>query len=161
MTTTDTITADTTGNILSIITPQQALLVVALLTALSVAAAALNYRSNKDAAHAGVFFAHVQVWQMSTVMNMLFWYILGSSTDAISAAVLPALFFCADLAKVIVPRMADYPHSWGDTCRGEFPAAVEHRGNHWLWLTVRPTKCQQHLGQPACPTTNPSQHQGR
>jgi hypothetical protein len=113
MTTTDTITADTTGNILSIITPQQALLVVALLTALSVAAAALNYRSNKDAAHAGVFFAHVQVWQMSTVMNMLFWYILGSSTDAISAAVLPALFFCADLAKVIVPRMADYPHSWG------------------------------------------------
>jgi hypothetical protein len=102
-----------TNNLLSAITPTQVLLVVALLTALSVAAAGLNYRSNKDAAHAGVFFAHVQVWQMSTIMNMLFWYLLGAGTDAISAAVLPALFFCADLAKVIVPRMAGYAQSWG------------------------------------------------
>ncbi|MDD5392852.1 MAG: hypothetical protein PHE17_07510 [Thiothrix sp.] len=102
-----------TNNLLSAITPAQVLLVVALLTALSVAAAGLNYRSNKDAAHAGIFFAHVQVWQMSTIMNMLFWYLLGAGTDAISAAVLPALFFCADLAKVIVPRTAGYAQSWG------------------------------------------------
>ncbi|MDD5395455.1 MAG: hypothetical protein PHE17_20720 [Thiothrix sp.] len=102
-----------TNNLLSAITPAQVLLVVALLTALSVAAAVLNYRNTKDAPHAGVFFAHVQVWQMSTLMNMLFWYMLGASTDAISAAVLPALFFCADLAKVIVPRQASYAHSWG------------------------------------------------
>ncbi|MDD5395346.1 MAG: hypothetical protein PHE17_20165 [Thiothrix sp.] len=101
------------GFSLSSIAQQDVFVFVAALSVISAVAAIMNYRLHKDLVYAGMFFAHIQSWQMSTIMNMLFWFLLGAGMDNIAAAVLPALFFCADVVKVIVPRQCGYSSSIG------------------------------------------------
>lgn len=101
------------ANILDAITQQQVLVVVGVALLLAIIAGSLNYRKRADIPHAIGLSAHITAWQASSGANMLFWYILGSSMDAVSAILLPVIFFVGDIAKILIPRTRNYRKNWG------------------------------------------------
>lgn len=106
-----------TARFLDGITQQDVLLVVCACTVFAVFMGLNSFRRQRDPVLAISLATHVQVWQISSGINLLFWYLLGSGMDVVSAILLPAAFLCADLAKVIIPRSCDYASStrkqWG------------------------------------------------
>lgn len=101
------------ANILDAITQQQVLVAVGAALLLAIIVGGLNYRKRADIPHAIGLSAHITVWQASSGANMLFWYILGSSMDAVSAILLPVIFFVGDIAKILIPRTRNYRKDWG------------------------------------------------
>lgn len=105
-------TVQSASSVLAGISQQDVLLAAALMLVFAVGAGIWHYRKQQAVLPAIGVASHIAVWEASSGANMLFWYILGSSMDAVSAVLLPIIFFVADIAKVLIPRTRRYRQSW-------------------------------------------------
>ncbi|HRJ52273.1 MAG TPA: hypothetical protein PLE99_05875 [Candidatus Thiothrix moscowensis] len=105
-------TVQSANSVLEGISQQDVLLAAALMLVFAVGAGIWHYRKQQAVLPAIGVASHIAVWEASSGANMLFWYILGSSMDAVSAVLLPIIFFVADIAKVLIPRTRKYRQSW-------------------------------------------------